>query len=133
LRFKNAGYKDLKPLIKIGNTPMFVQAINDMPQTKKMVFVSSNRHIKELGMGDHFKKHFPGCEIIAMDPQGPVQDCIQAEHLFDPERPLNLIACDNGLMRDFTKFIDMYAHTKTDAAIRSFKGHPGQKLSPTSR
>jgi hypothetical protein len=48
---------------------MFVQAINDMPQTKKMVFVSSNRHITELGMGDYFKKHFPDCEIIAMDPQ----------------------------------------------------------------
>ena len=133
LRFKNAWYKDLKPLIKIGNIPMFVQAINDMPQTKKMVFVSSNRHIKELGMGDHFKKHFPNCEIIAMDPQGPVQDCIQAEDMFDLEKPLNLIACDNGLMRDFPKFIDMYANTKIDAAIRSFRGHPWQVLSPTSR
>jgi hypothetical protein len=84
-------------------------------------------------MGDYFKKHFPDCEIIAMDPQWPVQDCIQAEHMFDPEKPLNLIACDNWLMRDFSKFIDMYANPKIDAAIRSFRGHPWQALSPTSR
>ena len=43
-RFKKSNYKTHKPLIKINNSPMFVEASKCMPYSKKNIYIYKNNY-----------------------------------------------------------------------------------------
>ncbi|MCM1386915.1 MAG: hypothetical protein NC231_06285 [Bacillus sp. (in: Bacteria)] len=114
-RFTDAGYQVHKPAImtidrKCGEEkPMVVCATADLPDVaasgENVIYVDRTFH-KSDGVEDAIRAYYPEVEFITIDhlTQGQACTCMLAEEYLNPEEPLLIAGCDNGMDIDEKKY-----------------------------
>lgn len=107
-RFTDAGYKVHKPAImtvdrKCGEEkPMVVCATGDLPDVaasgENVIYVDRTFH-KNDGVEDAIRAYYPEAKFITIDhlTEGQACTCMLAEEYLNPEEPLLIAGCDNGM------------------------------------
>ena len=132
LRFKREGYKLPKPLVDISGKPMVVRAVNDLPQANKHIFLCNKDHIEQYKIDKTLKDNYPNTKIVKVDKltEGQACTCLLAEEDVDMNKPLLISACDNGILSDMNKFINLVSNPKIDALIITFRNNYIVKRNP---
>lgn len=114
-RFTDAGYKVHKPAIQTidrqdgTQKPMVVCATKDLPGVAEdgsnVIYVDRSFH-KEDRVEDVIKAYYPKAQFITIDhlTEGQACTCMLAESHLNPEEPLLIAGCDNGMDIDFEAF-----------------------------
>jgi len=116
-RFADAGYRVHKPAIPTvdrwdgTSKPMVVCATKDLPGVAKdganVIYVDRTFH-KEDGVEDAIRAYYPKAQFITVEKltEGQACTCMLAEPYLDPEEPLLIAGCDNGMDIDEKTFED---------------------------
>lgn len=114
-RFAEAGYRVHKPAImtidrKTGEEkPMVVCATADLPGVapdgSNVIYVDRDFHRTD-GVEDTIRAYYPQASFITVDhlTEGQACTCMLAEKYLDPEEPLLIAGCDNGMDIDEEAF-----------------------------
>ena len=131
-RFKDEGYIDPKPFIKVSGKPMIVQAVNALPKADSYVFVCRTEHVQEYDLEALLKSNFSKVQIIPINylTKGQASTCLLAKGDIDPESQLLIGPCDNGMTCDYEKFNSMRDDPAIDALIWTFRNNVTVKHKP---
>lgn len=117
-RFIDVGYKVSKPAIlttsrRTGkNVPMVACAVMDLPgvliEGGNVIFIERLFH-RETGVENEIKKCYPKAAFMVADKltEGQACTCLLAKKWIDNEEQLLIAGCDNGMVFDKDKFMDM--------------------------
>ena len=130
-RFAKEGYAQVKPLISVSGRAMAIQATRDLPDAPKTVFVL-RRDIE--GVEDielKLKTSFVGAEIVMLDEvtDGQAITCKQGLGRADPDQPVTVGACDNGMLYDAKRFEAELA-AGADVLVWVVRGHVDGRMRP---
>ncbi len=125
-RFKKEGYKQAKPLIKVSDKMMIIQAINDLPIfDKRKVILRKN--IQDLNLLiDELKKFFPSIQIkiLTKETNGQAVTCLEGLEENYKDSPLMITACDNGLIYN-NDFSDLINNKSIEIIVWGCRKYPG--------
>lgn len=129
-RFVAAGYKDLKPFIKIDGQTILEWIVRGMygPEDE-FIFICRKEHLNTMPfMEDFLCKLAPKAKISAIGDwvkKGPVFDVMRSEAYIDDNKPAIINYCDFYMVWDRNKFYSEAASNGWDGAIPSYTGfHP---------
>lgn len=119
-RFAAAGYKELKPFIKVQGIPILQWIIKGMfPGETDILFVCREEHLEtNADMSDKLKKIAPEAQIFAVKDwikKGPVYDVLRASEAIDDKEECIINYCDFYMTWNWDKF-------KRDVRIRDCDG-----------
>ncbi|MDG1436744.1 MAG: sugar phosphate nucleotidyltransferase [Rickettsiaceae bacterium] len=128
-RFKEAGYQDLKPFIKVHNKSIIEWVVKMFPGEDDIVFVCRQEHLDSIsGMLSDLKKIKPTATIFAIDDwhkKGPIYDVMQAESVIKEDVPVIINYCDFYMHWDYQDFKKTVKEKDCDGAIPCYTGfHP---------
>lgn len=129
-RFVAAGYKDLKPFIKIQGKPIIQWIIEGMyPGEENILFVCRKEHLDTiLGMREKLYEIAPTARIFEIDDwvkKGPVFDVLRASEEIDDEEPAIINYCDFYMSWDWQNFKKEVAERNPDGCVPCYTGfHP---------
>lgn len=129
-RFVAAGYKDLKPFIKVQDKPIIEWIVKGMyPGETNIIFVCRQEHLDSIdGMEEYLMKLCPTARIHAIKDWvklGPVYDVLQASELIDDNEPAIINYCDFFMVWDYEKFKKDVADRGCEGCVPCYTGfHP---------
>lgn len=133
-RFIMNGYSTPKPLLNIENEPMVVQAVKCLPETTNKIFICQNEHLNNYEIKTQILKHFNNAQFHGIDyvTDGQACTCEIACKTFNinPDKPVLISACDNGVYYDIDKYDKLLKDNDVDIIIWSFSNNPTSKLYP---
>lgn len=126
-RFADAGYKDIKPLIKVHGKPIIEWVVSMFPGEHQFVFICRNEHLENTNLRSELQRISPSGKIIGIDGHkfGPVYAVAQAfEHIEDEEEVI-VNYCDFYQKWDFSDFCEVVNGLPIDGSIPCYTGfHP---------
>ena len=129
-RFVAAGYKDLKPFIKVYDKPIIWWIINGMYNSDdEFIFICRKEHLDSIdNMYNYLKSLSNHSQIIPIDSwvqKGPVYDVMRAAEYIDNNKPSIINYCDFYMTWDYNAFIDNVIKNNYDGAIPCYHNfHP---------
>ena len=98
-RFVAAGYKELKPFIKVQGKPIIQWIIEGMyPKEEDILFVCRQEHLDSIpNMKERLMAIAPSADIYAIKDwikKGPVYDVLRASEKIDDKSPCIINYCD---------------------------------------
>jgi len=129
-RFVAAGYKELKPFIKVQGKPIIQWIIEGMyPGEQNIVFVCRQEHLESIpDMERNLKKIAPTAHVFAVKDwvkKGPVFDVLRASEAIDDKEPAIINYCDFYMIWNFKQFEREALERGCDGAIPCYTGfHP---------
>jgi NDP-sugar pyrophosphorylase family protein len=132
-RFKNKGYLNPKPLIKVGGKTIIEYIIEIFLPTDEFVFICNEKHLSETNISSFLTNLVPGCKIVSCPEhkKGPVYTVSFAyEHIKDDEEVI-ISYCDNPYVHDKQDFRSFLQNTKLDGCLISHIGFHPHTLSQT--
>jgi dTDP-glucose pyrophosphorylase len=121
-RFKQAGFKQIKPLINFFNKPMFQHVIDSLGIEGKWIFIVQKKHREKYDLDTILKKSIPNCEIIDTGggvTEGAACSVLLAKKYIDLHAPLIVINSDNIIDWNSKMYFDML-DKKYDGIIPCF-------------
>ena len=133
-RFLKDGFELPKPLIKVENKSMVVQAVDCLPKCENIVFGCLEEHLENYPLKEELKNSFNNSNIIKINEitQGQACTCeimINKSNI-DLEKPLLISACDNGIYYDENKLKNLFDDENNDIIVFSFRNHQTSKQNP---
>ena len=107
LRFKKAGYKNPKPLIKIDEVPMFIKASECMPKADLWIFVCQKKYLKNKDIKENLeKKNLKNNLIISIDKltNGQAETCLLASKYLYENDEIFISSCDYYIEFDLEEY-----------------------------
>lgn len=106
-RFADAGYKDVKPLIKVDGIPI-IQHVTSLFPNSEFIFICSSVHLEQTPMRSILESIAPGSKIVAIEPhkKGPVYTVLEASADIPDDEAIIVSYCDYGTKWNFGKFLD---------------------------
>jgi NDP-sugar pyrophosphorylase family protein len=131
-RFSEAGYRAPKPLIKVSGTPMAVQATRDLPIGDRRVFILRRDIEERASIEAGLIQAFPEALLVVLDhlTDGQARTCLSALDLVDPDEPLTIGACDNGVLYDSDKFKAAMSDPEVDIIVWVARGYANAVRQP---
>ncbi len=127
-RFAAAGYKDLKPLIKVHGKPIIEWVVSMFSQDDEFIFLCREEHLMEIeGMRELLDGLAPKTTIVPIKgaKKGPVWAVAQAYHYINDDEPVIFSYCDYFQIWDCKDFYKWATDTQCDASVICYKGfHP---------
>ena len=129
-RFKQLGYKDLKPLIEVQGKPMIEWVVKMFPgDEKNIIFLCRKEHLESIdNMQSILNNIAPGATIYSIDhwqKKGPVNDVMNAEDIINDNEPVIVSYCDYYMQWNYNKFKADVTKSKCEGAIPCYSGfHP---------
>lgn len=129
-RFVAAGYKDLKPLIRVNHKPILKWIIDGMyPEEKNILFVCRKSHLQDIeGLEETLKAIAPTAKIYAIDnwvKKGPVYDILRAAEMIDDTNAVFVNYCDFYMSWNWGNFKKTLEKRDPDGCIPCYTGfHP---------
>jgi len=132
-RFKSEGYLTPKPLIKVSNKPMAIQALLDLPQTdtQKFIFRDNIDGINKLQEELIENSSNPKFTILDYMTDGQATTCVDGSSELITEEPVTIAACDNGMIYDSSLFKSLMDSNNIDVIVWGARGYPGAIRSPS--
>jgi len=133
-RFSLEGYKTPKPFIKIGDIPMVIKAINDLPVCDNNVFIVRKEHTENFNFNNVIKEYYNDYSLIEIDEvtEGQACTCEIGLKNINLEDPILISACDNGIYYDVEKCEKMLYNENIDVIVWSFRNNQTSKVNPNS-
>ncbi|EWY40469.1 hypothetical protein N825_34825 [Skermanella stibiiresistens SB22] len=131
-RFARKGYAEPKPLIPVSGVPMAVQATRDLPSADQTVFVL-RRTLPSLDrITAALDRAIPGSRMIELEGEtdGQARTCLLGLDGVDPDAPLTIGACDNGVVFDAEEFERQMADPAVDLIVWGYRGHANAARNP---
>lgn len=131
-RFAREGYDKPKPLIPVSGKPMIVQAAAHLPASEKHIFVCLGEHLEAHPLEREIKAVYPDARILRLDEvtQGQACTCEIGLGGEDPESPLLIAACDNGMIWNRARYLEYLNDDRVDALAWSFRRHSSSERNP---
>lgn len=131
-RFIDAGYNTPKPLIKVNEKPMIVQAAASLPDAKTRIFICLGDHLDKYPLEKEIRSVYPEAKIKRLDKITEGQACTCEEGLknVDADSPLLIGACDFGAFWNREKYQALINDQNVDAIVWTFRHHPNAKAHP---
>jgi NDP-sugar pyrophosphorylase family protein len=131
-RFSSLGYEKPKPLIEVSGKPMVIQAVNSLPQSQKLIFVTLKEHLKNYSLEKVLKDEFVNPKIISLEnvTQGQAITCSLGLKDEDINSSLLIAATDNSMIYDQNKYQKLIEDENIDAIIFTFRNHASSKNNP---
>lgn len=129
-RFVAAGYKDLKPLIKVGSKTILEWIVQGMyTHEDELVFVCRREHLNKIdGLSEFLYSLSEHVEIAAIDDwvkKGPVYDILRIDNYIDDEEPCIINYCDVYLDWNWKKIQEDLKKRECDGCVFCYHGfHP---------
>ncbi|MBN1075616.1 capsular biosynthesis protein [Clostridium botulinum] len=129
-RFVAAGYKDLKPFIKVQGKSIIQWIIEGMyPKEKDILFICRKEHLdNDKTMRERLLKIAPTAEIFEISDwvkKGPVFDVLRASEKIDDNEPCIINYCDFYMTWDWNKFKEDVIKRNCDGCVPCYTGfHP---------
>lgn len=129
-RFVAAGYKELKPFIKVQGIPIIQWIINGMYKGEDdVLFVCRQEHLDSIPeMRETLLGLVPTAKIFAIKDwvkKGPVYDVLLASDFIEDDEQCIINYCDFYMTWDYAKFIKDVTERGCDGAIPCYSGfHP---------
>lgn len=124
-RFINEGYLLPKPLIEVSGIPMVIKAVNALPKGYKYVFICHREHLEKYKLDELLQKVYSNITIIPIDykTEGQASTCLLSEKYINPDNPLLIGPCDNGMTWNLNNFLNKICDEKIDALIWTFRNN----------
>jgi NDP-sugar pyrophosphorylase family protein len=132
-RFQMVGYQQPKPLLPVHGRPMFIEAVDCLPKSDKIVFVCQKSHLELYPIAEMVKETWDGITIpIDYITEGQACTCEIAikEANVPLDQPLLISACDNGVYYDPKKYEELVQDPTVDVIVWAFTNNPTGKLYP---
>jgi len=129
-RFVAAGYKDLKPFIKVQGKPIIQWIVEGMyPGETDILFICRQEHLDSIpGMKERLLEIAPTAQICAIKDwvkKGPVFDVLRASEYIQDNQPCIINYCDFYMTWDYKRFEEEVMERECDGAIPCYTGfHP---------
>lgn len=129
-RFIAAGYKELKPLIKVNNKPILQWIVEGLyPGEENFLFICRNDHLDQIkGMREQLIDIAPTAKIFAIhdwEKKGPVYDILRASEAIDDEAAIMVNYCDFYMSWDWKNFKQKLEQRDPDGCVPCYTGfHP---------
>ena len=129
-RFVAAGYKELKPFIRIEGKPIIQWIVQGMfPCEKKFIFICRKEHLDTFPeMENQLQEIAPMAKIFAVKnwiKKGPVYDVLRASDEIDNEEPVIINYCDFYMVWDWQDFKRKLEDRNPDGCVPCYTGfHP---------
>lgn len=126
-RFADAGYKDIKPLIKVHGKPIIEWVIHLFPGENEFIFICRNEHLEQTPLAEVLTNLCPEGKIIGIDGHkfGPVYAVSKAFDHIDDHEEVIVNYCDFYQDWNFRDFKAKVKSENWDGAIPCYTGfHP---------
>jgi len=126
-RFRDAGYKDPKPLIQVDGKPIIEHVVAMFPGEADFTFVCSRDHLESTGLRAVLTRIAPAGRIVAIEPHklGPVHAVLQAADTLPDDEPVVVNYCDFAVDWDWPAIKAAMAANGCDGAVPAYRGfHP---------
>ena len=121
-RFKKSNYKTQKPLIKINNSPMFVEASKCMPYSKKNIYIYKNHYEKKINLKSFLPnnlKKYSKFIYLKSNTMGQADTCLKANKYINARETIFVHSCDCFIKYNQKKYLDLI--NKNDIIIFTTK------------
>ena len=128
-RFSKEGYTLPKPLLPVGELPMFAGVVESLPKHEHNVFVCSEEHdAKKIIL-----QQYPQAKVKSIDfvTEGFAESCELAIGMIDEESPIMISPCDNGVGYDEKAFLDMVSDQENDVIFWATTGSQAPRVNPS--
>ena len=126
-RFQDAGYKDIKPLIKIHGKPIIEWVVNLFPGDNEFIFICREEHLEKTNLRNELNRIKPSGVIIpiASHKLGSVYAVSKVFDLIKDNEEIIINYCDFFQIWDFNHFRKTVNEKKVAGAIPCYTGfHP---------
>lgn len=129
-RFKEAGYKEPKPLIMVENKTIIEHVINLFDKERdQYIFICNDLHLRETNMKELLLSIVPNCKIYEVsvnNRKGPVHAVMQiADKEINDNDEIIVSYCDYGTKWNYSEFKNEIKEHNLDGAIPCYIGfHP---------
>jgi len=133
-RFSEEGYDIPKPFLEVDDYPMFLQAVNCLPKTKKAVFIALENHLSKYDIDKSLDGLYEKNTVVGIPnvTDGQAITCkigLESVNL-DLNSPIMISACDNGVYYDVDKYNKLLYNNNVDVIVWSFRNNPTSKNNP---
>lgn len=133
-RFSDIGYNLPKPLLEVDEKPMVVQAVKCLPQSDNNIFICLKEHLDNYNLENELKYNFDNVKIKSINyvTQGQACTCEIGinEFKIDPEAPILISACDNGVYYDTEEYQKLLDDESIDIIVWTFRNNQSSKNNP---
>lgn len=129
-RFANAGYKELKPFIKVNGKPIIEWIVKGMYEVSdEFLFICRKEHLDSIqGMRETLESLAPNTEIFEIDDwvkNGPVYDVLRASDRIKDDEACIINYCDFYNTWDYDQFKKEVKERDCAGAVPCYTGfHP---------
>ena len=126
-RFIDAGYTDIKPMIKVDGLPIVEHVLNLFPGVEDVTFICNKTHANNTNIKLVLSSICPTSKIIEIDghKKGPVYTVSQIFNLIDDDKEVIVSYCDYSTQWNFDKFLKEAHDGNFDGSIPCYTGfHP---------
>ncbi len=126
-RFKDAGYANIKPLIRIHGKPIIEWVVNLFPGDNEFIFICREEHLKITDLEKELMRIKPNGKIVAIEGHklGPVYAVSKVFDLIKDDEEVITNYCDFFQVWDFDHFKKMVKERNVEGAIPCYTGfHP---------
>ena len=131
-RFASVGYKDPKPLIKVGGKAMIIQAADALPKASNNIFICIEDHLSKYPLESVIDDAFKNNKIISINTttEGQACTCEIGLEKEDLSSSLLIAACDNGMLWSYEKYASLIYDDEVDVIVWTFRNHPSSSRNP---
>ena len=133
-RFYKEGYLTPKPFIDVEDKPMVIKAVEDLPTCENNIFIVRKEHTDNFDINSIIKKYYSNHSIVELDyvTEGQACTCELGMGTINPENPILISACDNGIYYNVEKCQEMLFDESIDVLVWSFRNNQTSKVNPNS-
>ncbi len=128
-RFREAGYKDLKPLIEVDGKPMIYHVLDlfRSEEVQEFICICNEEHLATTKMREILEAHPSHPRIVSIAPHklGPVYAISQIFNTLADTDEVIVSYCDYGTVWNYNGFLSEMRSSKAQGGIACYRGfHP---------
>lgn len=122
-RFKEVGFKEIKPLIPINGKAMIQHVIENIGIDGRYIFVVKKEHEEEFLIEEKLKKIIPNCVVIIQEGKldGAAISTYLAKDIIDNDENLLIVNSDQLIDKDGKNLIFNFINSGVDGGILTFQ------------
>ena len=122
-RFKQIGYRTPKPFIKVNGKPMIQRALESLPKSEKVLFLSLQKTVEKHDLNKKFMKFHSNLKNIEVKKvtSGQASTCLIAKDFLNPNSELFISSCDYEHIYDESEWNKILEDKTIDAAIWTYR------------
>jgi NDP-sugar pyrophosphorylase family protein len=133
-RFSEKGYDLPKPFLNVDGRPMFIQAVDCLPQSGNNIFICLNEHLEKYNINGELNNIYSNFKVVGIEntTSGQASTCEIGVNMggISLEKPILISACDNGVYYDTKKYENLLLDETIDVIVWSFRNNQTSKINP---